>query len=144
MFGLPSLTQRIQTSALRGSSKLQDVKSVLLSRYRAFVHCKEKSCVQQMLAPRIHFSRSARCEGDHLKLKDSASSRLTPRAGSPIIPVPTAATCRVGVDGRSATPRQVASYYCTDLVSPMNQAYDCHGGGGGGKWRKGASQGVAC
>ncbi|CAJ1337622.1 unnamed protein product [Effrenium voratum] len=42
-------------------------------KYRAFVHCKEKSCVQQM-------------------------------AGSPIIPVPT-----------------VASYYCTDLVSPMNQ-----------------------
>lgn len=42
-------------------------------QYRAFVHCKEKSCVQQM-------------------------------AGSPIVPVPT-----------------VASYYCTDLVSPMNQ-----------------------
>jgi len=42
-------------------------------KYRAFVHCKEKQCVQQM-------------------------------AGSPIVPVPT-----------------VASYYCTDLVSPMNQ-----------------------
>lgn len=42
-------------------------------KYRAFAHCKDNSCVQQL-------------------------------AGSPIIPVP-----------------MVASYYCTDLVSPMNQ-----------------------
>jgi hypothetical protein len=42
-------------------------------KYRAFAHCKDKSCAQQL-------------------------------SGSPIIPVP-----------------QVASYYCTDLVSPMNQ-----------------------
>eukprot|EP00931_Biecheleriopsis_adriatica_P109996 TRINITY_DN8427_c0_g2_i1.p1 TRINITY_DN8427_c0_g2~~TRINITY_DN8427_c0_g2_i1.p1 ORF type:complete len:370 (-),score=79.98 TRINITY_DN8427_c0_g2_i1:92-1201(-) len=41
--------------------------------YRAFAHCKEKACVQQL-------------------------------AGSPIVPVPT-----------------IGSYYCTDLVSPMNQ-----------------------
>lgn len=42
-------------------------------QYRAFAHCKDKSCAQQL-------------------------------SGSPIVPVPA-----------------VASYYCTDLVSPMNQ-----------------------
>ena len=47
------------------------------------------------------------------------------RAGSPIVPVPTAPPSsfpQTGLEPSACAKIQVASYYCTDLVSPMNQA----------------------
>eukprot|EP00933_Yihiella_yeosuensis_P017021 TRINITY_DN14340_c0_g1_i1.p1 TRINITY_DN14340_c0_g1~~TRINITY_DN14340_c0_g1_i1.p1 ORF type:complete len:380 (+),score=75.56 TRINITY_DN14340_c0_g1_i1:162-1301(+) len=90
--GVSNTTQPVQTSIapdsrppriyflFLGVDKLSNLdvwtsffQSIPADKYRAFVHCKESNCVNQV-------------------------------KGSPIVPVPI-----------------VASYYCTDLVSPMNQ-----------------------